>query len=72
MVMENSTKVVPVTLVNVLGAALHEHVTFKILNPSDLFEIGQTSGAIRTTGVRFDREDKDNYQLVVEVNTRFR
>jgi len=67
-ILENSTKVTTVAVVNVLGSALNEHVIFSILNPTDMFEIGSTSGAIRTTGVRFDREVKDKYELIVEVS----
>lgn len=67
-ILENSTKVTTVAVVNVLGSALNEHVIFRILNPTDMFEIGSTSGAIRTTGKRFDREVKDKYELIVEVS----
>lgn len=65
-VMENNTKIVTVTVVNVLGNVLNEHVEFNILNPTDMFTIGLTSGAIQTTGVKFDREIKDNYVLIIE------
>lgn len=65
-VLENSTKVTTITVVNVLGSALNEHVVFTILNPTDMFVIGKTSGAIRTTGKKFDREVKDRYELIVE------
>ncbi|XP_077287800.1 fat-like cadherin-related tumor suppressor homolog [Arctopsyche grandis] len=68
-VMENSTKIVTVTVVNVLGSILNEHVEFNILNPTDMFTIGLTSGAVQTTGVKFDREIKDNYVLIVEAKT---
>lgn len=65
-IMENSTKIMTVVVVNVLGSALNEHIIFSILNPTDMFEIGRTSGAIRTTGKRFDRESTDHYELIVE------
>ncbi|GLV37967.1 kugelei [Carabus blaptoides fortunei] len=65
-VTENSTKITTVCVVNVLGSALNEHVEFTILNPTDMFEIGLTSGAIRSTGKRFDREAIDSYELIVE------
>lgn len=68
-VTENSTKIVTVAVVNVLGNTLNEHVEFRILNPTDLFQIGLTSGAIQTTGVKFDREEKDMYQLIVEAKS---
>ncbi|XP_059483774.1 fat-like cadherin-related tumor suppressor homolog isoform X2 [Neocloeon triangulifer] len=66
---ENSTKITTVAVVNVLGSALNEHLVFKILNPTDMFVIGPTSGAIKTTGRRFDREEKDNYELIVEARS---
>lgn len=69
-VAENSTKTQTVCIVNVLGTALNEHVEFRILNPTDMFKIGLTSGAIETTGQRFDREEKDNYELIVEAKSQ--
>ncbi|KAG8212677.1 hypothetical protein J437_LFUL019545, partial [Ladona fulva] len=68
-VLENSTKVAPVAVVNVIGGALGEHIMFSILNPTDLFEIGTTSGAIQTTGKRFDREMQDHYELIIEARS---
>lgn len=41
--------------------------SFRILNPTDMFIIGDTSGVIETTGKPFDREVQDNYLLIVEV-----
>lgn len=69
-VAENSTKTQTVCIVNVLGTTLNEHVEFKILNPTDMFKIGLTSGVIKTTGKRFDREEKDNYELIVEAKSQ--
>lgn len=68
-VLENSTKVTTVAVVNVLGTVLNEHVQFRILNPTDMFEIGLTSGVIKTTGKAFDREAKDHYELIVEAKS---
>lgn len=67
-ILENSTKITTVVVVNVLGSALNEHLVFSILNPTDMFSIGHTSGAVRTTGKRFDREEKDSYELIIEVS----
>lgn len=64
---ENSTKIEDIAMVQVIGSELNEHMTFKILNPTDMFRIKETSGVIQTTGIPFDREEKDNYILVVEV-----
>ena len=51
-------------IVNVLGADLNENLRFSILNlnkeEEDLFSIGETSGALITTGIKpLDREVKD-------------
>ena len=71
-VLENSTKADVILVVNVLGSALNEILEFRILNPSDMFSIGKTSGALRTTGKVFDREEKENYELIVEVRSQER
>lgn len=68
-IIENSTKVTHVCVVNVLGSALNEHLEFRILNPTDMFTIGPTSGVIRTTGLKFDREVQDKYELIVEARS---
>ncbi|XP_038113282.1 fat-like cadherin-related tumor suppressor homolog isoform X3 [Culex quinquefasciatus] len=69
-ILENSTKITTVTVVNVLGSNLNEHIEFGILNPTDMFKIGLTSGAIQTTGKKFDREVRDNYELIVEARSQ--
>ncbi|XP_014488108.1 PREDICTED: fat-like cadherin-related tumor suppressor homolog [Dinoponera quadriceps] len=69
-ILENSTKITTVMVVNVLGSSLNEHILFSILNPTDMFVIGPTSGAIRTTGIRFDRETCDHYELIVEAKSQ--
>ncbi|XP_055855772.1 fat-like cadherin-related tumor suppressor homolog isoform X2 [Episyrphus balteatus] len=67
---ENSTKITTIATVNVLGSKLNEHVEYKILNPTKLFRIGLTSGAIESTGQIFDREVCDNYELIVEARSQ--
>ena len=73
-VLENSTKADVILVVNVLGSALNENLEFRLLNPppNNLFSIGPTSGALRTTGTVFDREEKENYELIVEVRSQER
>ena len=66
-VLENSTKSDVILVVNVLGSALNENLEFSILNPTDMFMIGKTSGALATTGRPFDREEKENYELILQV-----
>ncbi|XP_073842383.1 FAT atypical cadherin kugelei isoform X2 [Musca autumnalis] len=63
---ENSSKVIIIGVVNVIGNLLEENVEYKIINPTNLFAIGKTSGAIKTTGIIFDRESVDMYSLVIE------
>nr|XP_023018375.1 fat-like cadherin-related tumor suppressor homolog [Leptinotarsa decemlineata] len=69
-VLENSTKISYICVVNVLGSVLNEHLEFRILNPIDMFTIGPTSGVIRTTGLKFDRELQDKYELIIEARSR--
>lgn len=66
---ENSTRIDKVAMVHVLGSNLNEHLKFSILNPTDMFSIGDTFGVIQTTGKPFDREVQDNYLLVVEARS---
>lgn len=66
---ENSTKITTVGMVNVIGNKLNENVEYRILNPSELFQIGITSGAIKTTGLMFDREAQDMYKLFIEAKS---
>ncbi|XP_037297103.1 fat-like cadherin-related tumor suppressor homolog isoform X2 [Manduca sexta] len=68
-VVENSTKPTTIAVLNVLGAALNEHIEFHILNPTEGFEVGVTSGAVRSTGVALDRERRDSYELVLEARS---
>jgi len=65
-VLENTTAVEHVSLLPVVGRALNEHVSFVLLNADDRFSVHPTSGVVRTTGVPFDREQRDRYVVVVE------
>ncbi|CAG4938447.1 unnamed protein product [Parnassius apollo] len=64
-VLENTTKPTTIAVLNVLGAALNEHVEFSILNPTEGFEIGATSGAVVGRGALLDREARAAYTLLV-------
>ena len=64
---ENSTAVEDIVMVTILGSEINENLKFRILNPTPFFEIRDTSGVIRTTGVPFDREEKENFIINVEV-----
>ena len=60
-VLESSTRSEVVLVVDALGSALNENLEFKLLNPSDMFTIGLTSGVngdicyqlVRGNGERF-------------------
>ncbi|XP_070699525.1 protocadherin Fat 3 [Pempheris klunzingeri] len=64
---ENISNVTLVTVVNTVGHRLNEPLKYTLLNPSGRFTIRPTCGVVLTTGVPFDREEKQSYELVVEV-----
>ena len=65
---ENVANVTVVTVVNTVGQRLNEPLKYTLLNPGGRFIIRPTCGVVLTTGVRFDREEEESYELVVEVN----
>lgn len=66
-IMENDTKARFLCAVTVVGAHLNEHLLFSISNPTKYFQIGSTTGIVSTTGLAFDREVKEVYQIIVQV-----
>lgn len=65
---ENKPNVTLVTIVNTVGHRLNEPLKYTLLNAGGRFAIRPTCGVVLTTGVPFDREEKDSYELVVEVS----
>ena len=65
-IVESSTKVTKIAFLNLLGTELNEVLRYRILNPTNMFVIGNTSGVIQTTGLAFDRELKPYHELIVE------
>ncbi|KAB0365705.1 hypothetical protein FD754_009861 [Muntiacus muntjak] len=65
---ENNTNITKVAIVNAVGNRLNEPLKYSILNPENKFKIKSTSGVIQTTGVPFDREEQEFYELVVEAS----
>lgn len=65
---ENTPDVTVVTVVNTVGHQLNEPLRYTLLNPGGRFEIRPTCGGLLTTGVPFDREEQETYELVVEVS----
>jgi len=49
------------------GCFLNEPLLYSIVNPVGKFVISRTSGVLETTGVPFDREQRDVYDVVVKV-----
>ena len=70
MVVENDVTINTVTVVQISGRGLNEQYSFSLLNGGARFEIGHTSGVVTTTGVSFDREEINVYNLVAEVSVR--
>ncbi|XP_058884470.1 protocadherin Fat 3-like isoform X3 [Acipenser ruthenus] len=67
-IVENSTNITKVAVVNAVGNRLNEPLKYSILNAGSRFQIKPTSGVIQTTGIPFDREEQEVYDLVVEVS----
>ncbi|XP_008170058.2 protocadherin Fat 3 isoform X1 [Chrysemys picta bellii] len=65
---ENSTNITKVAVMNAVGNRLNEPLKYGILNPGNKFMIKSTSGVIETTGIPFDREKQELYELVVEAS----
>lgn len=65
-IQENLSNITTVAVVNAVGNRLNEPLKYSLLNGCNYFRIRPTSGVIQTTGVPFDREEKEFYELVVE------
>lgn len=67
---ENKKSVQVLTALKTTGCYLNEPLSYTLLNPMGKFSLSQTSGILETTGVPFDREERDVYDLVVMVQDR--
>ncbi|XP_076002461.1 protocadherin Fat 3-like isoform X2 [Genypterus blacodes] len=65
-IQENLTNITKVAVVNAVGNHLNEPLKYTLLNAGLQFKIRPTSGVIQTTGIPFDREEQEFYELVVE------
>ncbi|XP_043928134.1 protocadherin Fat 3 isoform X2 [Protopterus annectens] len=70
-ILENSSNITKIAVVNAIGNRLNEPLKYSILNPADKFRIKPTSGVIQTTGVLFDREEQEVYELIVEASREY-
>ncbi|TRY88306.1 hypothetical protein DNTS_016697 [Danionella cerebrum] len=66
-VLENTTLVKILAVLRTKDSYLNEPLQYTILNPQGKFAVSQSSGVLWTTGVAFDREEQDTYEIVVEV-----
>uniref|UniRef100_A0A3Q3D844 FAT atypical cadherin 1a n=1 Tax=Hippocampus comes TaxID=109280 RepID=A0A3Q3D844_HIPCM len=64
---ENLSERRTLEVIAAVGNHVNEPLFYKILNPDKRFEIGRTSGVVSTTGIAFDREKEDTFDVVVEV-----
>ncbi|XP_015744320.1 protocadherin Fat 1 isoform X1 [Python bivittatus] len=66
-VQENSTEIRTIAVITALGNQINEPLFYQILNPDSQFKISYTSGVLSTTGIPFDREQQESFDIVVEV-----
>ncbi|KAM9314190.1 protocadherin Fat 1a isoform 2-T2 [Pholidichthys leucotaenia] len=66
-VKENSSERKTLAVIAAVGNQVNEPLFYRILNPNSRFEISRTSGVVSTTGIPFDREAQDTFDIVVEV-----
>ncbi|XP_025063474.1 protocadherin Fat 1 isoform X5 [Alligator sinensis] len=66
-VQENSTEAKTIAVVTAIGNQMNEPLFYHILNPDSRFKISYTSGVLSTTGIPFDREQQESFDVVVEV-----
>uniref|UniRef100_UPI00398ED9A9 protocadherin Fat 1a isoform X6 n=1 Tax=Pristiophorus japonicus TaxID=55135 RepID=UPI00398ED9A9 len=67
-VKENSTEIKTIAIITTMGNEMNEPLFYHILNPDRKFKISHTSGVLATTGIPFDREEQEMYDVVVEVS----
>uniref|UniRef100_A0A8D1Y0Z8 FAT atypical cadherin 1 n=1 Tax=Sus scrofa TaxID=9823 RepID=A0A8D1Y0Z8_PIG len=66
-VKENSTEAKTLAVITAIGNPINEPLFYHILNPDCRFKISRTSGVLSTTGIPFDREQLETFDVVVEV-----
>lgn len=66
-VSENLKTVITLAALKVSGCFLNEPLLYSVINPMGKFKISQSSGVLETTGVPFDREEQDVYDVMVKV-----
>jgi hypothetical protein len=69
--LENSTKVINLLSLDVVGAYMNEPLRFELLSPTKFFGVRPTSGVVYTTGEKLDREEQTEHMLLVQVSILF-
>ncbi|XP_040296233.1 protocadherin Fat 2 [Bufo bufo] len=64
---ENDSRILDLTVVDVVGNQLNEPVYFSVLTCTEHFQMSVSSGLLQTKGLEFDREYQDKFEVVVEV-----
>lgn len=70
-VLENTSNISTLMVVNAIGNHLNEPIKYAVLNAGIHFKIGPRSGVIQTTGISFDHEEQEIYELVVEASREY-
>ncbi|KAG7322395.1 hypothetical protein KOW79_013741 [Hemibagrus wyckioides] len=70
-VLENTSNISTLMVVSTTGNHLNEPIKYAVLNAGIHFKIGPTSGVIQTTGISFDCEEQEVYELVVEASREY-
>ncbi|XP_015819377.1 protocadherin Fat 1a isoform X4 [Nothobranchius furzeri] len=66
-IQENSSDKKALVVIAAVGNQVNKPLFYRILNPDNRFKISTTSGVISTTGIPFDHEAQDTYDIIVEV-----
>lgn len=66
-VAENLRTVQTLAALKAKGCLFNEPLVYSLLNPEGKFTISASSGVLETTGIPFDREETDAYEVVVMV-----
>ncbi|KAM4594935.1 protocadherin Fat 1a isoform 6-T10 [Fundulus diaphanus] len=66
-IQENSSDKKTLVVIAAVGNQVNEPLFYRILNPDNRFKVSSTSGVVSTTGIPFDREAQDTYDIIVEV-----
>ncbi|XP_036424561.1 protocadherin Fat 1 [Colossoma macropomum] len=66
-IQENSSGRETLAIIATVGKKMNEPLFYSIVNPDERFDIGHTSGVLFTTGVPFDREEQDTFDVIVKV-----